>query len=246
MGQLYLNHTGGYGGKNLVNHVKKSRLLITGSEGMIGRIITNYLKDRRYNFITELDKKNPRSHVDILYDDIVPYFREIDSVIHLAANANPFIEKEEADKNVEMVRRVIGTCRNSNVKRIINASSINVYPYKELDKITRETKLEPNRSFNREGHYGRAKIECEGLFEEYCLRNNVSLINLRFGWVTKNDKYPVHKDEKCDTRDFDIELKQDDLIKIIEKSLEYEGIGSYVCVSKRGGLVDDSVRFPIN
>jgi len=68
MGQLYLNHTGGYGGKNLVNHVKKSRLLITGSEGMIGRIITNYLKDRRYNFITELDKKNPRSHVDILYD----------------------------------------------------------------------------------------------------------------------------------------------------------------------------------
>ncbi len=208
-----------------------NRLLITGSEGKIGKIVTNHLRENGYQFITELDRENPKNPVDILKEDITPYFRGIDAVIHLAANPDPFIGKERADNNINITKRIIEACKNFGIKRIINGSSIDVYSYRELSRINKFTRLEPNRTLNPGAHYGRAKIECERLFEEYCNENKVSLLNLRLGELTEVDK--------------EIGLKRADLMKIIMKAINYNGIGSYVCVSKKGRLVDDSIRFLI-
>ncbi len=223
-----------------------NRLLITGSRGTIGSVITQYLRNNGYQFITELDRDNPENPIDILKDDINPYFKNIDTIIHLAANPNPFIEKKEADKNIELTKRVIEACDNYNPKRIINASSINVYPYRTIGKITRETSLTSNTHFNPEGYYGKAKIESERLLEQYCRENNVSLLNLRLGWVTKNDTHPPYKEDNPHPRDLEVALKHEDLKKIIRRAIDYNGMANYVCVSKRKGFIDDGIIFHLD
>ncbi|MBI2672831.1 NAD-dependent epimerase/dehydratase family protein [Candidatus Woesearchaeota archaeon] len=229
-----------------------NRILITGSRGTIGSIIAKHLKENGYQFITELDKDNPENPVDLLKDDITHYFKNIDSVIHLAANSNPFIKKEEADKNVEIAKKVIGACKDSGIKRIINASSINVYPYASLfkkgEKLTNQTSFSPNTIFYpciTGGYYGEAKIKTEFLLRGFCKENGVYLINLRIGCLMKNNLPSVQEDGVVDPVDFDIFLKHEDLIKIIEKSLNHNGNYDYVCVSKKDGFVDNSIRFPL-
>lgn len=224
-----------------------NRILVTGSHGRIGRLVTDHLKDERgYQFLTEIDRDNPENPVNILYDDLVPYFKDIDTVIHLAANPDPFLDEKGAEKNIAMTRRVIDTCDNvGTVKRIVYASSINVYPYREIERIDRNTPLTPNTAFSPGGYYGRSKIESESMLEHYCVENNISLANLRLGWVSSNDKFPPYYEDKPHQRDLDVALKHDDLLKMIDKAIEYHGIGSYVCVSDRKGFIDENVLFPV-
>lgn len=225
------------------------RILITGSEGLIGKIISDYLKENRQELLVELDKNNQKNPVNLLRDNIIPYFKDVNTLIHLAANADPTIGKKEAEKNIKIAKKIIEACENSKtIERIINASSINVYPYIDIfesgGKITKETPLSPNKRWSK-GEYGQAKIEVEKLFEEYCRKNNIFLLNLRIGCVTKNNLPNRQEDGHIELVDYDIHLKHEDLIKIIKESFDYKGIGSYVCVSKKDGFIDNSIRFPI-
>ena len=215
-------------------------ILITGSDGLIGGIISREL-EKEHNLVL-LDKERG---VDILEDDLKEYFREVDIVIHLAANPNPFIEWTEAEKNIEIARRVIQSCEGNNVGRIINASSINVYPYIDIfesgKRLDDSVDLTSNLVYG-DGSYGRGKIEVEKVFEDYCKKNNVALLNLRIGCVTPYDT--PNKDGNTDELNRQIHLKQSDLINIIKEGLNCKGIESYVCVSKKNGFVDSSVRLP--
>ncbi len=229
--------------------MQKQRILITGSEGTIGRIITPFLRDRGYYFSTTLDRNSKENPVDILNEDITPFLQNVDTLIHLAGNANPLIRKREADRNVEITRRIVSACENSDsIERIINASSINVYPYLDMfkrgERITKKTRLCPNIMFGTR-EYGRAKIESEKMFERYCKKSGVSLINLRFGCVTKDDLPPRQEDGYVEPTDFEIHLKHEDLKKIILDALKRTGILSYVCVSKRNGLIGDDILYPV-
>jgi nucleoside-diphosphate-sugar epimerase len=218
-------------------------ILITGSSGLIGKLITEGLGDK-YS-LTCLDRKGG---VDILTDPLGPYFTDIDTMIHLAANPSPFIDEEEADKNVQIAKNLINASRKYGVGRIINASSINVYPYMDLfkggEKLTRETGLSPNLRF-ADGSYARAKIKVEGLFEKYCKEKKIPLLNLRLGCVTPDDMPSRSSGGHVNPVDYKIHLKHKDLIDVFKKGLSCKGISSYVCVSEKDGFVDDSVRFPI-
>jgi len=219
-------------------------ILITGSEGLIGKIILKELK-KKYK-ITKIDTK---LDIDILKYNIFPYFQNIDTIIHLAANPNPFISKQEASKNLKIVKKVISAGDSSkNLKRIINASSINVYQYINLfekkERLTKDTALSSNTFFG-DGSYGRVKIESEKLFKEYCKQRKISLINLRLGCVTSNNLPNKQFNGQIENIDYEIHLKHKDLIKIIKKSLFIKGIQNYVCVSKKDGFIDKSINFPI-
>lgn len=224
-------------------------ILITGSRGTIGNIIIPYLKSKGYQFITELDKDNPDNPANLLQDNLTNYFKEIKTIIHLAANSNPFIDKEEADKNIIIAERIIEACKKSNsIERIINASSINVYPYIDLfcnrEKITDKTPLSPNKRFGG-GQYGQAKIKSEKLLEDFCKENKINLVNLRLGCVTKNDLLSKQKDGTIEEIDKIIYLKHKDLKKIIGKSLKLKGVQNFVCVSSGKELIDKDIKFPL-
>lgn len=226
-----------------------NKILITGSKGTIGSIITPYLRNKGYQFITELDINNPKNPVDLLNDKIDSYFKNINTIIHLAANSNPFIDKKEADRNFEITKKIIEASKKSgSIERIINASSINVYPYMEMfeneEKITDKTYLSPNNRFGG-GQYGQAKIKSEKLLEDFCEKKKINLINLRLGCVTKNDLLPKQEDGSIAEVDKFIYLKHKELKKTIDKSLNLKGIQNFIGVSHHNKLISKEINFPL-
>jgi len=208
------------------------KILITGSEGLLGKLTQEALIN--LGEISGIDIKGNPS-VDLLNDPILPYFKDIESVVHLAAHPLPWITPKEAKENVDMTYNVLEACRISGVKRIVYASSINVYDIKNLypkRRITAKTPATGNTKTNwkygnGEGHfYPMSKIACEAMVNAYCRQNNIQGINLRFGCVTPNDI--PYKNEPEDNAAW---LGHIDFKEIIKRAIEFQGLTSLTCVS---------------
>jgi nucleoside-diphosphate-sugar epimerase len=223
------------------------KILVTGSEGTIGKIVVDELKQRGHEVVTIDAHGIPP--VDILRDSINDLFDGVETVIHLAGNPNPLIDKEAAHKNVMIAEKVLEAAKKSNkLKRIINASSINVYPYygmyRNKETITRDTRLSPNL-FWPPGEYAKAKIETEHMVENYCKEHHLACVNLRFGHVAKNDVMKRFETEWEQDLEYKKFLSHEDVRKIINASLTLEGMHSYLCVSNPSWLADESILFPL-
>ncbi len=224
------------------------KILITGSHGVIGKIVVDELKKRGQEVVlVDLHSSKP---VDLLKDDLVPLFRGVETVIHLAANPNPYISKEVAQENIAMVRRVIdASSKSKKLKRIINASSINVYPYFEMYEnrktITSDTPLSPNLYYFP-GEYARAKIKAERMFKVFCKRKKISLINLRFGHVAASNRekrvFKTSWKKDLEHKNF---LHHKDLREIMVASIALQGTHNFLCVSNLSWLADRSIVFPL-
>ena len=225
------------------------KITISGSNGLIGRIIANELSTKDHELVL-LDKDDADNPIDILTQDFASYLTGTDVVIHLAAHVSPFIGKELAHENIRMCERMIRACdADDSLKMIINASSVNVYPYYESYKqneiITSATPLSPNLKFP--GEYAKAKIECESLFNEYCRKRNVLLINLRLGHVNPRDTVPQSNENSPEDNEVEraIFLHHDDVRKIINSCLLLTESKPYACVSNKPRLFDESILFPL-
>ena len=224
-------------------------LLITGSEGNIGKTITSWLKQnssQEHYKIRCVDKNDRDSPLDILKDDLNSIFSGIEAIIHLAANPNPFISKDEAEDNLEITRRIIDYSRGEkSLRKIINASSINVYPYIEMfergEGINESTPLSPNIMFGN-GYYAQAKIESEKVLKEFSFKYGIGLINLRLGVITRDDLPPRQQDGKIKEIDKIIHLKNKDLESTIERSLNLEGSHDFVCVSSNTEFISPRMK----
>ena len=214
--------------------MSKQKILITGAEGLIGKIIIPALKKEGHSLIL-LDKK-AKNPFDLLKDNIDSYFKGGDTVIHLAIEGGLWDNKEKTLKNVEMLWNVLEACNKANVKRIVNASSINVYNYSGLylkkKKINSFTPLCPHAKENWKErnqtsfYYSTSKILGENLVKFYHKTFGISALNLRFGAVhPDNYPYPNEPDDNA------IWLSHEDLIGIIKKAVEFNGYAELVCVS---------------
>ncbi len=224
------------------------KILITGSEGTIGKVVVDELEKQGHEVIViDLHDSHP---IDILNENIDELFIDVETVIHLAANPSQFIDKETAHKNVMMAEKVLEATKSSDkIKRIINASSINVYPYFEMYKnketITRDTTLSPNL-FWPPGEYARAKIETEHVVENYCKEHDLACVNLRFGHVAGGDVMTAFETDWEQDVEYKTFLTHVDLRKIINTSLILQGMHSYLCISNKSWLEDESILFPLN
>ena len=209
------------------------RILVTGSEGLIGKIIVPALKEEGNDLIL-LDKKAQKP-VDLLHDEIESYFSGIETVVHLAGNTF-WIDRQKAGENVIMTYRVLEASRILDVKRLVYASSINVHDYSRLylkgGKIDKNTPIIPHAKSDWEErkesvfHYSMSKIMSEDLTRYYHDKFGISAINLRFGAVhPRNVPYTNEPD------DYAIWLSHEDLIEIIKHAVKFNGFENVVCVS---------------
>ena len=104
------------------------KVLVTGSNGLIGRTVIAALGDR-YEF-TGLDRTESADGVPTTVADasnleaILPAFDGIEAVVHLAAN--PSVETPWADvlqNNLVATHNVFEACRQHSVRRVVFASS---------------------------------------------------------------------------------------------------------------------------
>lgn len=202
--------------------MSQKKILITGVSGLIGRLAWKQLArypdkydlygmdrtlDRSVSAGTYFGKDNIPPEKVVLsdltdYDKVLKAVKGMDTVIQLAAIANPAVPwKSILSCNIDGLYNVFDACREAGVKRIIYASSIRVsqgyydsikpprlahsrnFP-KILKNFKTVTHLDPPRPVEP---YGAAKLFGEGLARMYSDVHGISCLCVRFGAVNGND-----------------------------------------------------------
>jgi nucleoside-diphosphate-sugar epimerase len=148
------------------------KILITGASGFIGTYLVQELLQQNHTINTLSRKKNysiPNTKTftgDITnISTIKSAFHDIDVVIHNAAYANDWGNKESYYSiNVKGTKNIVELCVKHNVKHLLYTSTAGIYgfpnntiPIKEIDGATK-------KPLNT---YGLTKIESEKVLNEY-------------------------------------------------------------------------------
>jgi len=153
---------------------KSSKILITGSNGMVGRNIADYL-EKKYILLTPNSKE-----LNLLQKDMVDkYLQETqpDIVIHCAGvvggiQANMAHPVKFLVDNTQMGINLIMAARDASVKKLINMSSSCMYPREAKNPLAEDLILQGELEPTNEG-YALAKITSTRLCE-YINKENES------------------------------------------------------------------------
>jgi nucleoside-diphosphate-sugar epimerase len=201
-------------------------VLVTGMSGLIGGAVRRQLGDQ-YN-LRALNRRDVPGvetvQADISdLDAVEPAFRGVDTVVHLAAlvELNPPIE-DLSRVNLVGTYNVFEAARRAGVRRVVYASSgatVSGYerkePYKALVEgryadvpeewpmITHEWPVDPR------GTYGVSKVWGEALARQFVSSDDISILCLRIGMVTEEDK-------PLSSRDYSVWCSQRDIAHMVE------------------------------
>lgn len=163
------------------------KILITGSRGLIGSYLVRHLSGYK---LTELPVR--------LEDDIEPYFKNQDFVIHLAAKKQRHTPEEIWQVNVEGTRKVASLALKYGCK-LINISS--------------------NAIHNLESEYGQSKLAGERIIEE-AVKSGLKAITIRPMTVYPSSFLSLFRDGEW----YSIKKLVKDIENLLDYSSEYRVI----------------------
>lgn len=155
------------------------RILITGSKGHIGKVLSKNL-NREYNLtlfnLPEHDARN--------YEQLLRIFPGHDLVIHLAWNSKTenFQNNKIDPDNVLMFSNIYKAALKSKVPRVIMASSIHADDFYTSLKNKSKKLLSPYRKPLPDSPYGKDKIIMENLGKKYS-KKGLEVICIRIGAI---------------------------------------------------------------
>ena len=217
----------GFIGSNLVDFLLKKNFKIVGLDNLsTGNIkfLKHALKNKKFRFYKK----------DLLRDNISIYFKNIETVYHLAANADVRFglkhTKKDINQNIIVTHKILEAMRKNNVKKIMFSSTGSVYgesnqiPTKENAPFPIQTSL-----------YGASKVSAEGLISAYCegfdfksyIFRFVSILGKRYSHghvfdfvkkLKKNNKILYVLGDGNQRKSY---LNIDDCINAIHKSMNY-------------------------
>ena len=217
----------------------KPRVVVTGSEGRIGRILCDGLAHRYEVF--GLDNKavdRPGHHcVDIVdFDGLVRVLHGVKPVflLHFAASVRALDDWDDNLRvNIIGTRNVFAAAAEAGVKRVIYASSNQVVKGHEArcpDGFVISAQAEPCPTT----YYACSKLFGEAIARRHFERDGLQSICLRLGAVREMDPPPM------DGRIVRTWLSHRDLVEIVERSLRADvGFGIFYAVSGNAGGLHD-------
>ncbi len=203
--------------------MKYPRILITGSKGLIGRILTKHLAGSFDVYGLDIvGKQTKRNHrVDIssfeALDNAFTKIGGVEYIIHLAADRRPKAPWESVLKNNIIGTRNIYECAGRHrIKKVVFASSTHVtWAYRgiapRLHKDQKPRIITTQDPIRPESDYGASKAVGEALARQHFERYGLESICLRIGGVSKNDDPPLSDESKK------IWLSHRDLIQLVKK-----------------------------
>jgi len=221
--------------------MKRKKVLVTGCEGKIGKILMKGLAPS-YD-VWGLDRKDTGSanilKADITnYDDLIDAFRKAapDALLHLAANPHVDANWEELiQPNIIGLHNVYEAAREAGIKKIVYASSNRVtggyegHP-KRLHEQDSPRMILPTDPVRPDGDYAATKAYGEALARFYADRYGVSSVCMRIGSVQADD------DPTDDPRHMKTWLSHRDLVQLVGKAVDADvGCGIYYGVSNNDG-----------
>jgi nucleoside-diphosphate-sugar epimerase len=151
------------------------KILVTGSEGMVGKILVNELKKK--NEVIEFDYKKGNNILDKKH--LNNYLRKVDGVIHLAGIIDT-ANKDLWKINVEGTKNLLEESINARVKKFVFLSSTGVYGItKGLIDETSDTKPETI--------YDKSKLEAENILLNRQEETHINII--RSAMIFGNNDY---------------------------------------------------------
>ena len=167
------------------------RILLTGSSGTIGTRLCEMLLEKGYDVIG-VDRKPNKWNKEvqsrtIVADLLVPATfdklpRDIDLVIHLAANARVYdsvVSPHIAIENIQMMCNLLEFMRLTGMKRCIFASSREVYGEQKAEKL-----MESMATFSgSESPYTASKVAGEAMMHAYSACYGIGSVIVRFSNV---------------------------------------------------------------
>ncbi len=224
--------------------MSKSKIIITGSEGIIGNVLCRALADQYQLLKTDKADGAGRNfyRADVSdFESIKSVFEkagQTDAVIHLAASSLVDSDWEEILKNnIIGTRNVYECARKFGVKRVILASSNHVTGgYEGVPPVlhTRNSGvvIGPSDPIRPDSDYGTSKAFGEAIARKYFELHGISSICLRIGTVTEDDD-PVADPTGRMLKTW---LSHRDTVQLFRKSLETETeFGIYYGVSGNEG-----------
>lgn len=243
---------------------KNSKILITGSTGMVGSAVVKMLKELGYNNLLtpsrkEMDLVNPQNVKEYFESNKPEYVFLIAAKVG-GLYANMTYRADFIFDNLMMQSNTINACKENNVKKVLFVSSGCVYPKYAENPISEEAMLtgllEPSNE-----HYSIAKIAgikmCEAYNMQYGLDYTVVIPNNIYG---PGDNYHpenshvmaslIRKFHEAKQNDTDVEIwgsgKQmrefvyvEDVAKACVSLMNSSYIGSYNCSSEHEITIKD-------
>jgi len=151
-------------------------ILITGSKGIVGKILVKGLKESYFLSLADLPEHNISS-----YETALQLTHEKDAVIHLAWNTKTEDGNamERDPDNTKMFVNIYRACIENNVPRAIMASSVHATDYISL---LNEGLVSPRRERSSKKSYGRHKRSLERRGEMYASKG-LEVICVRLGGI---------------------------------------------------------------
>ena len=205
-------------------------ILITGGAGLVGSVLTKGLKDKFNISILDIKKVDGvDSHTGDIsnIESIMPAFKGIDTVVHLAGDRRVHGDWDSIlNNNIIGLYNIYEAARLSGVKRVVFASSqhatggfYDVEPYSfindgKYEKLPTDYKpLDETCRIRPDSFYGASKSFGESMSSYYSDFHNISTINIRIGWVISDD------DPTFSPASLNLWLSHRDIVQIIDLSI---------------------------
>lgn len=155
--------------------MKKSKILVTGSSGFLGKNILAFLKSRGHT-VLPFDLSNGNDLLD--ENHLKKSLKKVEFVCHLAAVGDVYL----AEKNPKLAALVgVGGCANlvhvanqlSNIKKVVYASTWEVYGHPQYQPIDEKHPCNPDHPYSISKYGGELMIRSK--------LNNVPWVILRLG-----------------------------------------------------------------
>jgi UDP-glucose 4-epimerase len=175
----------------------RMKIAITGGTGLLGKYFISLLKLQGIHtpFVISRHKHGEymgieARNTDYSIEDITEILKDIDAVVHLAAQRGNYSQFKDYQGNIQITQNLYEACASCKINNIVYASTISVYsdsyklPWNE-DQIPRPASM-----------YGISKLNGELIGDLYLKKYNMHIKSLRFAHLfgcNEKNEYMINK-----------------------------------------------------